>query len=103
MTVPVVTHPEAEEEIQAARVWYDVISTGLGDGFVARVLESLDRIASNPRLYVDVGGGLHRASVRRFPYHIYYRIGPDFISVLAVFHSHADRRKVIGRAARRVL
>lgn len=101
MTVRVIVHPAARQDIRRARSWYDDIATDLGDDFVQCVLESLERIAGNPRLYAAIGGGLHRAFVRRFPYHIVYRIGRDRVNVLAVCHSHADRRNVIEQADRR--
>ena len=102
MTVPVITHPEAEEDIRQARAWYDDISPVLGEDFVGCVLESLELIGRHPGLYAGVGGGLRRAFVRRFPYHVYYRIGTAFVGVLAVCHSHSDRRRLLRQAARRV-
>jgi plasmid stabilization system protein ParE len=101
MTAPVITHPEADREINQARAWYDEISPDLGNDFARRVLDSLELIADNPRLYVEIGGGLRRAFVQRFPYHVFYRIGSARIHVLAVSHSHADRRSVIEQASRR--
>jgi plasmid stabilization system protein ParE len=101
MTAPVITHPEADREINQARAWYDEISPDLGNDFARRVLESLELIADNPRLYAEIGDGLRRAFVRRFPYHVNYRIGSDRVTVLAVFHSHADRRNVMEQTSLR--
>jgi plasmid stabilization system protein ParE len=58
-------------------------------------------IGGNPHLYADIGKGLHRAFVQRFPYQVFYRIAPDRVNVLAVCHSHADRRNVMKQAFRR--
>jgi plasmid stabilization system protein ParE len=101
MTAPVITHPEADRDINRARAWYDDISTDLGNDFARCVLESLELIERNPLTYATIGDGLRRAFVRRFPYHVFYRTGSDRINVLAVRHSHADRRNVIDQASRR--
>jgi plasmid stabilization system protein ParE len=49
----------------------------------------------------EAAGDIHRAFVRRFPYHVIYRIHRDRVNVLAVCHSHADPRAVLARASRR--
>lgn len=101
MTVRVITHPEAQGDIRRAQSWYDDIAPALGDDFARRVLDTLERIAGNPRLYAAIGGGLRRAFVRRFPYHVIYRIHRDRVNVLAVCHSQTDRRNILAQASRR--
>lgn len=94
-------HPAAGQEIEAARSWYDDISTALGNDFGRAVAEAIEVIRRHPLLYADIGDGLHRAIVRRFPYQVFYRISSHRITVLAVYHSHADRDTVIDQASRR--
>jgi plasmid stabilization system protein ParE len=101
MTVPLIVHPEAGREIEQARSWYDGISPALGNDFAQAAAEAIDLIRRHPRLYADIGDGLHRALLRRFPYQVYYRIGSGGINVLSVHHSHADPETVRDRASRR--
>lgn len=101
MTAPLLVHPLASQEIANARSWYDDISTALGNDFARGVANAIDLIRDNPRLFADIGGGLDRVIVRRFPYQVFYRIGTGQISVLAVYHSHSDRRAVLDEAFRR--
>jgi plasmid stabilization system protein ParE len=94
MTTALLVHP-------AARSWYDDISSDLGNDSAQAVAEAIDLILHNPRLYADIGVGIHRAFVKRFPYQVFYRFATDQIRVLAVHHSHADRQAVLEQARRR--
>lgn len=98
MTTALIVHPAANQEVDAARSWYDDISTDLGNDFAQAVAEAIDLFLRNPRLFADIGDGIHRAFVRRFPYQVFYRIGTNQIRVLAVCHSHADRQAVLEQA-----
>ena len=101
MTAPLFVHPAATQEIARARFWYDDISTTLGNDFARTVAEAIDLIRLHPQLYADIGDGLHRAIVRRFPYQVFFRIGSDRITVLAVYHSHSGRDTVLDQASHR--
>jgi toxin ParE1/3/4 len=101
MTTALFVHPAANQEANAARSWYDDISTDLDNDFAQAVAEAIDLILRNPRLFADIGDGIHRAFVRRFPYQVFYRCVNGQIRVLAVHHSHADRQAVLEQARRR--
>jgi plasmid stabilization system protein ParE len=101
MTTALFLHPAANREADGARSWYDDISTDLGNDFAQAVAEALELILCNPRLFADIGDGIHRALVRRFPYQVFYRFATGQIRVLAVHHSHSDRQTVLEKARRR--
>jgi plasmid stabilization system protein ParE len=101
MTAPLFVHPAARQAAEVARLWYDDISTALGNDFAQAVAEAIDLIHDNPRLFADIGDGIHRELVRRFPYQVFYRIGTVQVSVLAVYHGHADRQAVLERVSTR--
>ena len=56
-------HPKAEEELQAAARWYDARVLGLGVQFLAKMLEALEAVERNPRLYAKSG----RQGTREIP------------------------------------
>jgi plasmid stabilization system protein ParE len=89
MSLPVVLTAEAEADLDEAAQWYEQRAVGLGIDLVARVRDSLSRIGVHPQLYPEVRRGIRRAGVRRFPFGIFYRLRPDRVEVIAVFH---DRR-----------
>jgi plasmid stabilization system protein ParE len=57
---------------------------------VAEVQRVLDTIANNPERYPEVSGDVREAPVSRFPYGVYYRVKPDRVVVIAVFHASRD-------------
>lgn len=90
MSLPVVVRPEADDDIFAARAWYDGQSPGLGARFAARLAAAIDRIGDAPELYGEVGRGVRAAPVARFPYVVYYRPYAERVEVLAVLHGRRD-------------
>jgi plasmid stabilization system protein ParE len=90
MTLPVVLTAEAEADLDEASQWYEQRSAGLGGDLVGRVRETLAQIAITPLLYPQVHAGIRRASVRRFPYGVFYRPGSNRVEVIAIFHDRRD-------------
>ena len=89
MTLPVVLTPEAQAEFDEAADWYEQ-NAGSGAVFTANVREVFRRIANLPLLHQVVYRDIRRGLVRKFPYSIFYRVDPDRITVIAVFHQRRD-------------
>jgi toxin ParE1/3/4 len=98
MSLPLIITPEAEEDLADAKAWYERQRAGLGAEFVLCVEEALDRISRLPEAAAEVYPGVRRVLVRRFPYGVFYRIDPDQIAVLAVYHNRRDPRGWQARA-----
>lgn len=90
MTLPMVFRPVAQAEFDAAAAWYEGQQPGLGNDFVAEVQQVFDTIANHPERYPIADGDVREALVSRFPYCIYYRVKPDRVVVIAVFHTSRD-------------
>ncbi|MEG3836737.1 MULTISPECIES: type II toxin-antitoxin system RelE/ParE family toxin [unclassified Microcoleus] len=90
MSLSIVLSPAAQEEFDEAVDWYEQQSAGLGVEFLNRVEESLDLISATPEAYPIVFPEMRRIVVRKFPYLIYYRVEPEQIVVLAIFHSKRE-------------
>lgn len=86
MSLSVVYRPAAAREYEAAAVWYDQQEDGLGDQFIQEVERVLDFASGHPEMYPVQRGSLRRALVRRFPYAVLYRAGPEHLVVAAVVH-----------------
>jgi plasmid stabilization system protein ParE len=87
MSLPIRFHRAARAEFDEAIDRYEVLRPGLGDDFEEAVQRVLDRIAAAPELHQCVLNDIRRAVVRRFPYTVFYRVRPDHVRVIAVFHS----------------
>jgi plasmid stabilization system protein ParE len=92
MSLPLIITPEAEEDLAEARAWYERKREGLGEQFVLCVEAALDHIRRVPAAAAEVAPGIRRVVVRKFPYGVFYRVDPDQIAVIAVYHSKRDPR-----------
>jgi toxin ParE1/3/4 len=90
MRLPVVIRPAAGAEFAKAALWYEGQRTGLGVDFVAAVQQVFDLIADQPDRYPIVFGTIREAPISQFPYCIYYRVKPDRLVVIAIFHQSRD-------------
>jgi toxin ParE1/3/4 len=93
MSLPVILRPEATQDLQDARDWYEQQRAGLGATFAARTAAGLDGIGQFPELYGLVWQDVRAAPIRRYPYVIYYRVLADRVEVFAILHARQDSSK----------
>lgn len=86
MTLPLVVEPEAEDDIQEIRRWYERQRPGLGGEFLSCVEAFLAQIQRMPELFPVVDEGSRRGRIRRFPYAVYYEVESDQITIQSVWH-----------------
>lgn len=84
----VVSHPEADEELEAAAVWYEERQPGLGDAFLDEFERTLRRIVATPERWRKIRGDNRKLNFHRFPYAILYSARPGAIYIKAVIHLH---------------
>ena len=78
---------EARVEFEDAVAWYNEREPGLGDRFTDEVNATIQRILKDPERFPLSGRTVHKARLETFDkYNIHFRIKPDFIGVVAVFH-----------------
>ena len=82
----VVSHPEADEELEAAALWYERRLPGLGDDFVDQFEHTLRRIVAEPERWRKIRGDNRKLNFHRFPYAIVYSVRADAIYIKAVMH-----------------
>jgi plasmid stabilization system protein ParE len=92
VTLPLLITPEAEQDLAEAKAWYGRQREGLGERFVLCVEAALDHIRRVPEAATEVYPGVRRVVVRQFPYGVFYRVDPDQIAIIAVYHSKRDPR-----------
>lgn len=86
MSLVVVFHELAERELYEAATYYAEIRESLGGAFVTAVERAVKDITSAPRAGANASDGVRWWPVRRFPYMVFYRLGPDELRVLAIAH-----------------
>ncbi|HVS35694.1 MAG TPA: type II toxin-antitoxin system RelE/ParE family toxin [Gemmataceae bacterium] len=90
MTLPLVFHPDVNDEVDDARRWYNRQRKGLGADFVRALKDALQQLSAMPLVNRVLSRNVRRALLRRFPYGVYYRVYPDRVQVIAVQHLHRD-------------
>ncbi len=90
MSLPLVVRRAAQAEFDDAATWYEAQLAGLGADFVTEVQQVLDTIANQPDRYPVVSGDVREAPVQRFPFCVYYRVKPDRVVIIAIFHTSRD-------------
>ena len=90
MTRPLSLHPLVHDEVDSGFRWYELRQTGLGREFLDEVGRVLAEIMANPARYGFAERDIREGLLNRFPYAVYYRVRPDGIRVLAVYHTSRD-------------
>jgi hypothetical protein len=67
----VASHPEADQELEAAALWYEERELGLGDDFLGEFERTLRRIEAEPERWRVFRGANRKLNCDRFPYAIF--------------------------------
>lgn len=86
MSLPVILRPEAQDDLLAARDWYERQRPSLGTAFTDAVQQFLSRIEMLPDLYAVMLKNVRCGKVKRFPYLVYYRVKANYIEIVAILH-----------------
>jgi len=73
---------------------------GLGDRFLTAVLDTIDRIALNPKGYAKVIREARRAEVEKFPYSVWFKVKDDVL-VIACLHGSREGVARLAHAGRK--
>ena len=90
MSLPVVLRPLADADVRQLHAELEAQALGLGDKFLDRLQEALDRIEAMPEMYAEVWSMVRAARLRRFRHVIYYVVLVDRVEVIAVMHGSRD-------------
>lgn len=94
-----ILHPEAQEELSAAALYYEREESGLGDRFVDAIESGFRQIDRSPFTWRRIRGDIRRFLVKTFPYGIVYASIEGEIFVLAVMHLKREPDYWLGRLA----
>lgn len=90
MSRPVILRPAADADIDAIHDELELVQVGLGDRFVVRVREALERIEAMPEMYGFIWQDVRAARLRKFRHVVYHVVFADRVEVLAVMHGSRD-------------
>jgi hypothetical protein len=79
--------PEAEEELNISKEFYEQRQEGLGSELVKEAENTLNRIVANPKQFPKVKNKqVRKAIVKRFPYGIFFALKEPIINVLSIWN-----------------
>ena len=73
--------------------YYNDHRKGLGYEFIEEIIEKTDKIEQNPHQFPKSDFGTRKATLKRFPFRIFYLTKEVFIEVVAVLHQSRDTNK----------
>ena len=85
--LPLTYHRYYPKEADYYFRWYQARLPGLGKQFLDELSITLAEIEANPTRFALVTPTIRQAPVNRFPFSIFYRIKPDRIRILALWHN----------------
>lgn len=83
----VIVRRAAQADVRQAALWYESQRAGLGSEFTLHFDALVERIEQSPLQFPEIGRGVRRALLRRFPYAIYF-IAAACPVIIAVLHQH---------------
>jgi len=87
MTYNLEIKAEADDEIFEAYSWYEQQVAGLGDRFILELESIFQKIVTNPQHYKTQSSVFRQASLKSFPFVIYFEVKKTAIIVYSVFHT----------------
>jgi len=87
----------AQSEVDDAFSWYDLQAYGLGAQFLDDIDRAVRRISAFPFASTEIGEGLRRCLLSKFPYGVIYVLDHEAVIVVAVAHLHREPRYWIDR------
>lgn len=85
--------PEAEYEFTDAVDWYKNQREGLDLEFMLCIDEAIERIKRNSEMFPIALKKTRKTLVKRFPYVLYYEVGIETITILAIFHAKRNPKQ----------
>ena len=92
MTLPVRLTSAAVRDLALAERWYLDEAPHVLASFEGEIDKVFSLISERPELYRTVESTVRRASLRKFPFSVFYRILPEWLEVIAVVHQSRDPR-----------
>ena len=89
----VIFTPEADDDVAGSYDWYESREPGLGEDFLRSVEACVRGIQRHPEMYPAAIDEFRRATIRRFPFEIFYEFTVDSITIYSVFHYSQDPQK----------
>jgi len=90
-------HSAVQKDVNRILRRYENVSQRLADDFWSELNTFIAAAAANPLRFHPFLSDLRRANLKRFPYHVLYRVLSDRIRIIAVRHHKRHPRAALNR------
>lgn len=80
-------HPKVPDEVREVLAYYDRISERLGDACWKELKDAIEYAREFPERHHFDPSGHRRANLKKFPYHILFRVFDAYIRVTVIRHN----------------
>ncbi|HRG73505.1 MAG TPA: type II toxin-antitoxin system RelE/ParE family toxin [Leptospiraceae bacterium] len=78
--------PEAKQDLKESVLWYEKQQEGVGERFFQNVFEKIEQISERPDSNPKFHNNYRKASIKKFPFYIFYTNEKTFVSIVAIWH-----------------
>ena len=90
MSLPIIIRPQAQDEYDESIRWYESQQQRIGTKFEREIQTVISTIISQPDRFAMAYQDIREAPVNHFPFSIYYKLRPNRIVILSIFHQSRD-------------
>lgn len=84
---------DAKEDLRDGVIYYEDKQAGLGQDFIEKVEEALERIRKNPKQFPKIYKDVRKTLLNKFPHKVLFVTRSMQIIVFAVFHSSRNPQR----------
>ena len=81
-------------DIREIVLWYNSQRMGLEDDFLAKLKEAATSLENDPYKYQVYSKEVRSVLVKQFPYRVFYRVSEDLITIVGVFHTSRNPKRI---------
>jgi plasmid stabilization system protein ParE len=86
MKYRIATSRGAEADIDSVGLWYELTDLQLALRFLSETNATVERIRQFPYAFPLLNGAVRRATLKRFPYFVYYSVSNNEVFIITILH-----------------
>lgn len=84
---------KAKKQLKENFKYYDNVNSKLGNDFIQEVNDKVEQIANRPESHSVVYKDVRKASLKRFPFFIYYSLRDAVVYILSIWHKKREQKE----------
>jgi len=81
-------------DVREIVLWYNAHRIGLEDDFLAKLREAVMSLENDPYKYQVYFKEARSVLLKQFPYRVLYKVSEDLITIVGVFHTSQNPKRI---------